>query len=87
MRYLSNRPPPIKLAYLDKGILPYSAAVAQMKNLPSYFSLILGDQVASDEVYRYYRVLRELVSIVLIQYFPTSLLTVLQRHKLFMSIF
>jgi len=36
MQHMSNRPPPIKMSYLEKGCLPYSAA--EMKNLTIFLS-------------------------------------------------
>lgn len=88
--YLSNRPPPIKTSYLDKGSLPYSAA--ENLNLILYFGMIVGDKLTFDDVLTYWMTLREIVCMSLLKSFPKILLErykylISKHHELYQSIF
>lgn len=90
MHHLSNRPPPIKLYSLKKDVLPYSAS--EMMHLVLYFCLIIGDRLGDDDVYQYYLILREIVSILLMKKIPVPMIEILgslisEHHSMYMSLF
>ena len=88
---ISNRPPPVKLSYLLRNDLGYSAS--EMLHLVMYFALIVGHFIPDEcPVWKYYLALREIVCLLMLKSISSDQIEYLdilitEHHVLFRDLF